>query len=328
LASYTGGATTGKFTVQQNAGSVTPPTGFTKYLGITSSTTTSASATDIYTFSQIIEGNNIADLLWGTANAKSVTLSFWIRSSTTGTFGGNIRNQNGDRSYPFTYTISSANTWEKKTITIAGETTGTWQTDNSQGIYIWFNIQVGSNFTLSSTGAWQSSGAYGASGCTNLLTSSGATLYITGVQLEAGTSATDFEFLPYDVNLRRCFRYFYSTIYINGANSFTAPTTNGLEFDGSRQVFADVTGYRSQFIQHPVTMRTTPSIAFFNGNNSGTSGQFFLRLHSGATQNFSGFTQAFQSHGFNFAGYTGISIGGSGEQVGIYNVHYKCDSEL
>ena len=107
-----------KYTAQQNAGSVTSPAGFTNYLGITSSSAYSVLSSDYFFISQGIEGYNMADLNWGSANAKTATLSFWVRSSLTGTFGGSIGNVNGDRSYPFSYTISSANTWEYKTVTI------------------------------------------------------------------------------------------------------------------------------------------------------------------------------------------------------------------
>ncbi len=290
----------------------------------------SPAAGDVLLIQTRFEGQNLQYLKKGTANAQSLTLSFWVKSTKTGTFICNLIDDTNARLNAQSYTVSVSNTWEFKTVTFPADTTGTLANTNGSGLSLSFWLGAGTDFTsgtLQTT--WASTvNTNRAVGQVNCADSTSNDWLITGVQLEAGTSATDFEFLPYDINLKRCFRYFYSTIYINGANSFTAPTDNGLEFDGSRQVFADVTGYRSQFIQHPVTMRATPSIAFFNGNNSGTSGQFYLRLHSGATQNFSGFTQAFQSHGFNFAGYTGISIGGSGEQVGIYNVHYKCDSEL
>jgi len=327
---YLGLNTLGTFTMSQST-DVPSGYGFGKSLKLDCTTAdASPSAGDYMVLAQKFEGQNLQYLKKGTANAVSLTASFWVKSTKTGTFICELNDLDNSRSISKSYTVSVSNTWEFKTITFAGDTTGAFINDNSGGLEINWFLGAGSTYT---SGTLQTSwgtrtGANIMVGQVNIADSTSNDFLITGVQLEAGTSATDFEFLPYDINLKRCFRYFYSTIYINGANSFTAPTDNGLEFDGSRQVFADVTGYRSQFIQHPVTMRATPSIAFFNGNNSGTSGQFYLRLHSGATQNFSGFTQAFQSHGFNFAGYTGISIGGSGEQVGIYNVHYKCDSEL
>ncbi len=125
---------TSKFTVQQNAGSVTPPSGFINYVGATSSSAYTAGSTDRFMVGFPIEGLNVADLGWGAAGASTVTISFWVRSSLTGTFGGAVGNNAGDRSYAFTYTISSANTWEYKTITIAGDTTGSWAKDNNGGI--------------------------------------------------------------------------------------------------------------------------------------------------------------------------------------------------
>jgi len=127
-----------KLTAQQNAGSVTPPAGFSKYLGYTSSSAYSIGTSDYFVCQQSIEGFNIADLAWGTASASPITLSFWVRSSLTGTFGGSLRNADASRSYPFTYTISAANTWEYETITIAGDTSGTWGSSNGIGVALGF----------------------------------------------------------------------------------------------------------------------------------------------------------------------------------------------
>jgi len=195
-----------KFTVQQNAGSVTPPTGFSNYLGVTSSSAYSVLSSDYFTIQQAIEGYNIADLAWGTASAATVTLSFWVRSSLTGTFGGAIYNNAADRSYPFTYTISSANTWEQKSITIAGDTTGTWVTTNGAGMRINWGLGVGS--TASGTaGSWSGSLYRSATGATSVVGTNGATFYITGVQLEKGSTATSFDYRPYGTELALCQRY-------------------------------------------------------------------------------------------------------------------------
>jgi hypothetical protein len=201
----TGG--TSRFSVQQNAGSVTPPVGFTNYLGATSLTAYSVGATDNYIITQFIEGNNISDLAWGTANAVAVTLSFWVRSSLTGTFGGAIQNGDLNRSYPFTYTINSINTWEYKTITVPGDTTGTWLTNNGRGITVRFPLGVGT--TLSGTsGSWAASDFRSATGAVSVVATSGATFYITGVQLEKGTVATPFEFRSIGQELALCQRYY------------------------------------------------------------------------------------------------------------------------
>ena len=197
---------TSKGTWQQNAGSVTPPNGFKNYLGFTSSSAYSVTSGDIFMFRQFIEGFNVADLAWGTANAQTVTISFWARSSLTGTFGGSVNNNANSRSYPFSYTISSANTWEQKTITIAGDTTGTWTTDNTAGITLIFGLGVGST-NSGTAGTWASTGYYSATGATSVVGTNGATFYITGVQLEKGSTATSFDYRPYGTELQLCQRY-------------------------------------------------------------------------------------------------------------------------
>ena len=204
------GTVTSKFTAQQNAGSVTPPTGFTNYLGCTSSSSYAITSTDRFQIAQPIEGYNMADLGWGTASAKSVTLSFQVYSSLTGTFGGAVFNYNGSRSYPFSYTISSANTWTSISVTITGDTTGTWfqsGSPNAIGLNVCFSLGAGS--TLSGTaGSWAGAFYVSATGATSVVGTNGATFYITGVQLEVGTAATPFEQRLYGQELMLCRRYF------------------------------------------------------------------------------------------------------------------------
>ena len=195
-----------KFTSQQNAGAVTPPVGYTKYLGITSSAATSLAASDFHLVSQLIEGYNVADLGWGTANAQAVRLSFWARSSLTGTFGGVASNSAQNRSYPFTFTINAANTWEQKTVTIDGDQSGTWVTDNGCGLRIRFSMGSGSNYS-GTAGAWAGATYFSATGATSVVGTSGATFYITGVQLEKGSTATSFDYRPYGTELALCQRY-------------------------------------------------------------------------------------------------------------------------
>ena len=197
-----------KFTIQQNAGAVTPPAGFKNYMGVTSSSAYSVLTGDYFTIDQKIEGLNCYDLNFGTANAQTITLSFWVRSSLTGTFAGGI--YNGDaatRSYVFTYTINSANTWEYKTITIPGDTTGTWLTTTSAGMAIRFNLGGGSTYQ-STAGSWQAGNYFATSASTNIVGTNGATFYITGVQLEKGSTATSFDYRPYGTELALCQRYF------------------------------------------------------------------------------------------------------------------------
>jgi hypothetical protein len=196
-----------KFSVQQNAGSVTPPAGFKNYLGCTSTSSYTVGSSEVFVIPQYIEGYNVSDLGWGTANAQTVTLSFWVRSSLTGTFGGSLRNSAADRSYPFSYTISAANTWEQKSVTISGDTTGTWLTTNGIGINLSFSLGAGA--TVSGTsGSWASASYSSATGATSVVGTNGATFYITGVQLEKGSTATSFDYRPYGTELQLCQRYY------------------------------------------------------------------------------------------------------------------------
>ena len=231
-----------KYTVQQNAGSVTPPAGFSNYLGATSSSAYSVGAAELFSINQFIEGFNTADLGWGTANAKTVTLSFWVRSSLTGTFGGALTNTTADRSYPFSYTISVANTWEQKSITIAGDTTGTWVgATNGIGIKVWLGLGVGTTYS-GTAGAWAATTYVSATGAVSVVGTSGATFYITGVQLEVGSSATGFDYRDYTSELAMCQRYYWQT-----------NTNMGFA------IAVNVTG--GGVVRTPVTMRTSPSIA-------------------------------------------------------------------
>ena len=243
-----------KYSVIQSS---TAPSNFTNSLLITSLSAYTLGASDRCTIAQIIEGNMLADLGWGTSSAKTITISFQVRSSLTGTFGGAVQNNTVTRSYPFTYTINSANTWETKTITISGDTTGTWETGTSAGIQLHFGIGVGSTYS-GTADAWASADYRSASSVTNILGTSGATFYITGVQLEVGDTATPFEHRPYDMELRRCLRYYYKNI---GNGSGTGPYGMG--------------HCRSNYLRGqiwlPVTMRATPTMT-----NTGTDADYIV----------------------------------------------------
>ena len=231
-----------KFSVQQLG--TTPPSGFINYMRITSLSAYSLAASDVAAIYQAIEGLNTADLDWGTANAKTVTLSFWVRSSLTGAFGGTIQNSGQARSYPYSYTINSANTWEYKTVTITGDTTGTWLTTNGIGINVKFSLGVGSTFT-GAANAWTSTLLLQPTGSTSLISTNGATLDITGVQLEVGSTATSFDYRPYGTELALCQRY------------YQAPVTSGLNFFPGYGAAASYGS--SAYSQLPVEMRTTPT---------------------------------------------------------------------
>ena len=218
-----------KYSAQQNAGSVTPPVGFTNYLGATSLSAYSVLTGDFFFLSQGIEGYNIADLGWGTANAKTVTLSFQAYSSLTGTFGASLCNSNGSRSYPFSYSIPVANTWTTISVTIAGDTTGTWLTTNGNGLTI--RMSLGSGATFSGTaGAWSASNYIQPTGSVSVVGTSGATFYITGVQLEVGSSATGFEYRQYQQELALCQRYLPVTSTGTNATNILA---NGFVYNAS-----------------------------------------------------------------------------------------------
>jgi hypothetical protein len=283
-----------KLTCQQNAGSVTPPVGFSKYLGVTSSSAYSIGAGDYFSFQQFIEGYNVADLNWGTANAKTVTLSFWVRSSLTGTFGGSLGNAATNRSYPFTYTISSANTWEQKTVTIAGDTSGTWETTNSIGLAVYFSLGVGSTFS-GTAGAWAGASYVSATGATSVVGTNGATFYITGVQLEVGSTATSFDYRPYGTELALCYRYYYQRNIASGDYPFAL------------QAYSTTAVYGAM-VQFPVTMRATPTVASSgaflaqqaNSGSSNTIGTFGASLKS---------TSAFGCFSDGTSGFTGMVAG-------------------
>lgn len=199
-----GTATSGVFTLQQSS---TAPDSFAKSLVATVTTAdASLASTDQYYISQIIEGLNLIDLAWGTASAESVTLSFWVRSSVVGTYSGSVRNSATDRAYAFTYSISSANTWEKKSITISGDTSGTWLKTSGVGMHVVWSLGVGSSW-LTSANAWAAGNYKGATGEAQWIANNGATFYITGVQLEKGTTASSFDYRPHMSEFMLCTRY-------------------------------------------------------------------------------------------------------------------------
>jgi len=237
------GTVASKFSIEQTISGVSAPTGFTDYFGVTSLSAYSVLTGDSFSVGQAIEGLNVADLGWGTASAKSITISFWVRSSLTGTFGGALRNSAVNRSYPFTYTISSANTWEQKSITIAGDTSGTWLTTNGVGIRLGFGLGQGSTFN-GTAGAWAGANYNNATGATSVVGTNGATWYVTGVQFEVGSVATPFERRDYGRELIMCQRYYYK---VSGDTKWFGI---GYVIDSTRA--QGITSF-------PVTMRTAPS---------------------------------------------------------------------
>jgi hypothetical protein len=246
-----------KFTIQQSS---TAPTGFTNSLLATSSSAYSVGSGDFFGIRQPIEGFNTADLAWGTANAKTVILSFWVRCSVTGTFAGFIQDANaGTAQYPFTYTVNAANTFEYKTVTIVGPTIGSWQTNSNGGPAVVFNMGAGSSF-FGTANVWTASAIYGVSGQTNLVATNGATWFLTGVQFEVGTQATTFTTAggSYGAELALCQRY--CNVY--GENIYSVFGTMAWAFSG--------TGF-SSITEFPVEMRAVPTVSY-TGNTRAVSG--------------------------------------------------------
>jgi len=221
-------------------------------------------AADQFAIVHKIEGFNVSDLGWGTASAQSVTLSFWVRSSLTGTFGGALQNSAANRSYPFTYTISAANTFEYKTITIAGDTTGTWLTDNGIGIRVFISLGMGST-SSGTAGVWAASNFQSATGATSVVGTNGATFYITGVQLEAGSVASPFERRDYGRELMMCQRY-----YQKSYNTDVAPGTNTTTGAKTSRVYNTDTFLPQMETRLLVSMRASPTVTWYT--TAGTSG--------------------------------------------------------
>ena len=255
---YVGAAS--KLSVQRSS---VAPAGFTNSALITSLSAYTVGASETFLFGQKIEGFNFADMGWGTASAATITLSFWVRSSLTGTFGGSLGNGGDNRWYPFSYTISAANTWEQKTLTIAGDTTGTWLTNNGIGLNVYFNLGTGA--TLSGTaGVWTGTTFYSSTGATSVVGTNGATFYITGVQLERGSNATSFEFRDYGRELAMCQRYYQK--------SFDTATLPAASNNGAITIDYGTasTGTLSFPVRLCVSMRAAPTVTLYD--EAGTSG--------------------------------------------------------
>ena len=209
------GDVSGKFTYQQNAGAVTPPAGFTNYFGMTSTSAYTVLTGGRQLVSQYTEGFNTYDLDFGKATAKTVTLSFWVYSSLTGNFGGALQNYASTRSYPFSYAVSTANTWTQISITIPGDTSGTWVGASAAGsMGVIFSLGSGSTYQ-GTVNTWASANYVQPTGSVSVVGTSGATWYITGVQLEQNTSATPFERRLYTQELANCQRYFEKSYSIS-----------------------------------------------------------------------------------------------------------------
>jgi len=295
-------ATDGVFTVAQSSDA---PSGFVNSLLVTVTTAdASIGATQVALVRQRIEGLNATDLAWGTANAQTVTLSFWVKSSLTGTFGGAILNSAANRSYPYTYTISSANTWEKKSITIAGDTTGTWLYDNGIFAQVDFSMAAGSTY-LGTANTWAGTLYLGATGQTQIMSTLNATWRVTGVQFEIGTTATPFERRLYGQELINCQRYYWRAIQ----NSVSGSAGIGFCMGG-------VSSYSRAQIPLPTTMRSIPTITFSTGANP-------VALYSpgGGGGNINSVGGNYSLNNTNMLSLDGTVSGGTLNNGGIYLVY-------
>jgi hypothetical protein len=270
------------------------PAGFSNSQLITSLSAYAIGASEHFATVQAVEGFNAADLSWGTASAKTITVSFWVRSSLTGLFSGFILNGAANRCFVFSYTINAADTWEYKTITIPGDTTGTWVTDNGLGLYLNFTVAAGSSVS-GAAGSWSSTFKRSATGQTSLVGTSGATFYITGVQLEAGDTATPFEHRSYGQELALCQRYYYRT-------ADDGSTTNIIA------VAVEATTAVAGGVPHPVKMRAVPTITLGSG----------IRFFSSATSVITTTINGNRSSSTSFAAIFGITGGTVGQAGSIY----------
>lgn len=299
----------GSVTCQQ---STTAPAGFSNSISLTVGSVNTPGAADFQTLRHIIEGLNVADFAWGTASATPITISFWVRSSVTGTYSVGLRNSALNRAYVATYSINAANTFEYKTITISGDTSGTWLTTNGAGIYIDFSFGTGSNNEITA-GSWQASSAFAATGEVNWISNAGATFYITGVQLEKGSTATSFDYRPYGTELSLCQRY-----YQKSYNTDVAPGTNTTVGYVTFREYSTNTFLPNFATRLNTPLRATPTVITWY-STGGTSGSVSVGAGSNTVN-------TAYDYGMNSSGW--ILINGSvssGSQVGG---HYVVSAEL
>ena len=292
-----GADTAGTWTQSQDT-SVPTGQGFAKSLKLDCTTANgSLSGGSVLFYTQRIEGQNLQYLKKGTSNAESLTASFWVKSNKTGTYILMLDDTDNSRSFSKSYTISSANTWEKKTLTYAGDTTGAFNNDNARSFDMRFWLAAGGDFTSGTLNtSWNSNtNANMAVGQVNLADSTSNDFYITGVQLEAGTTASDFEFLPVDVNRERCYRYYRTIVPLNSVDT------------GYAMAFYTGTGNVRFLLTLDIPMRVTPSIDYITGSG------YFKVYAAGSTNNLNSWSlQNTATNRFILANNTGEASGTAG----------------
>ena len=306
-----------KISFQQQTIASPPSCGNNRFtMNVTSLAATTVGASDYYGFNQFVEAFNMQDLGWGTSGAQTVTFSFWVYASVTGTYSGAIRTgDSANYSYPFTYAVSVANTWEYKTVTIPGPTAGTWGTGNSVGLDVWFSLGTGSTFK-GTAGAWAAANYVGATGEVALVNTNGATFYITGVQLEKGSTATSFDYRPYGTELALCQRYYaksYNQSTVPGSNAGTTNSVQGLNGTDGNQI----QGFRT-----PVTMRTSATARVWTLSGTLASLSTTSEVDSGINNG------SWSPYGMGDQGCRAI-VGTGGLSSGVaYVYHWDASAEL
>ena len=305
------GSQNSKMTIQQDSNA---PTGFVNSIKITVTSAYTPTSNESFNLQHRIEGNNLSDMAFGTASAKTFTLSFWVRSSLTGTFGGSLLNGAANRSYPFTYSISVADTWEYKTITVAGDTTGTWLTTNGIGLICLWSLGAAGT-ALGTANAWVGSEKLGATGQVNLVATGSATLYITGVQLEVGSVATPFERRPYGTELSLCQRYYEKTYSLS-----VSPGTNSGPGLVDWSTASNGSGFCVINSRFNTAKRTAPT--FKGWTEGGTADQWFVSRNGSTGNQTINFDLANE---FNFRAYVAT---GANWTVCRIEGHWIADAEL
>lgn len=314
-----------KFKVQQVTDA---PAGFSHSMKVTSLSAYSSGANDYFVLQNMIEGTDSARLNWGTSDAQTVTLSFYVKSSLTGVHACGIRNNAYNRANTQTYTINNANTWERKTVTFTGDTSGSWNVDTNAGLKLNFDLGSGSNFQAASTGTWLGTNDFITSNSVKVVGTNAATWYITGIQLELGDIATPFEHRSFAEELNRCKRYFQSSFPSDVAPQNGYYATNG----GASAGYAGATCFsannaRSPQIYYATEMRAQPTVTLYASSNSDTAGKWGIySAGSGWTTPTSHQIDYFSNRGFGVR-YSSASFGTVGESY-LYRGMWTADAEI